>query len=250
MPNIVTDIIHITIIKEYSMHKKLVKITLASEVILVTTHHRTITTQGQTYHAGVIIPPIDYYNTPMSDADSVSLNLIHHHNKNLLSGILEIFDYNLTTNEMILPARFYGKITQTHRLDNMIQIEATSTKADLAKIITRTYAPQCQAIWGDNRCGIVKSLYREHIQITHINHNLVYYTVINGQINTAYNPYLSDLRGNIIPVLTLDLNAHTFTTEPFYVFEMGQTYDLFAGCQNNQTNCIAYNNFPNYLGFT
>jgi hypothetical protein len=228
---------------------KLVKITLASELILATTYHRDIVIQEQIYKTGLLIRPIDLHKTHTTQADTLMITLISSKETQFQNGLIEIYDYDMFTKNIIMPACFSGKINQTQHLDTVTQIYANSTKHLLDRIISRTYARQCQAIWGDNHCGIQKSRYREHIQISYINNNIIHYDVIDGNLETVYNPYLSDLLGNIIPIISIDLDTQTFRTEPLYVFEIDQTYHLYAGCNRNQISCIAYDNFANYLGF-
>ena len=232
------------------MTLKLVTITLPFKTLYLTNYHRDLTIAGQTYKTSVLIDAIEHTISASLLPDTAQINLIPIKEHHFIGGILEVSDYDLQTHQILSPVCFYGTITQTQIHDTHMTLVAHSTKNLLNTVITRTYNTHCQAQWGDNRCSINTELYKQEIQITHINDNIIGYNVLNGMVDIFYSPYISNSLGHIIPIQNLDSVNHTFQTEPFYMFKIGQSYTLYAGCKKNTTNCQAYNNTMNYLGFS
>ena len=229
---------------------KIVKLILPSETLLMTLYNKSLIIQEQTYYASYLIGDIDMQFSASLQADTAFISMIKMFSRQFNGAVLEIYDYDLTLQQIILPACFIGKVMETEIYDTIVTLKAYSSKQLLNRIITRTYDKQCQAEWGDNRCHINKELYKQQIQITNINNNNdTEYIVLNGIVNNFYNPYLVDSLGTVITVLNHNSVLKKFKCESFYTVQIGQVYSLYAGCQKDILNCNYYNNIKNYLGF-
>jgi uncharacterized phage protein (TIGR02218 family) len=214
------------------------------------THYDTaLTILGQTYYASLLIGDVTMQFSASLQSDIAIISMIYKNKKRYDGGILEIYDYDLQTQQILSPASFVGKIMVTEIYDTTVTLRAYSTKRLLNRMITRTYNKSCSAEWGDNRCKMNKDLYKKQIQITNITDNTVTYTVLSGTVINFYNPYLVDSLGNKINIFNHDAILKKFKTESLYDMAIGQTYNLYAGCQKNISNCHNYNNIKNYLGF-
>ncbi len=228
---------------------KIIKLILPSDMILMTHYDTTLTIDEQTYHASLLIGDVTMQFSASLQSDTAIISMIYQNNKRYDGGILEIYDYDLQTEQIISPACFVGKIMATDIYDTTVTLRAYSAKRLLKRMITRTYNKNCSAEWGDNRCKMNTDLYKKQIEITNITDNTVTYTVLSGSVINFYNPYLVDSLGNMINIFNHDAILKKFKTESFYGIKLGQTYSLYAGCQKNISNCNDYNNTKNYLGF-
>lgn len=218
-------------------------------MILMTDYDTPLTISGQTYQASLLVGDITLQFSASLQSDTATISMIHTHNKQYDGGILEIYDYDLLSQQVLSPACFVGKIMMTDIYDTTVTLKAYSSKRLLNRVITRNYGTQCPATWGDSWCKINTDLYKKQIEIINITNNAVTYTVLSGTVINFYNPYLEDSLGNKINIFNHDAILKKFKTESIDTMEIGQTYSLYAGCQKTILNCNYYNNIKNFLGF-
>lgn len=227
---------------------KLIKLTTVQNEIFMTLYDRDLLVNGQIYAANMLTDPIEITYSDTLQPDQVVIHLIRDAD-HYLDGVIEIYDYDLALQEILEPANFIGTISTVVRYDTTTRLEAHCQKRHYEKHILRRYSPVCEAIWGDNRCTINREDYKQTIEISHIVGGTVFYNLIEGDIPEFHAPYLEDLLGNKIPILSHDSENLSFISEAHYLFNSGQRYYLYAGCQKTKENCKKYNNYENYLGF-
>lgn len=229
---------------------KILKLTTAFEEIYMTLFDRDLLINGQIYRSDLLTDEIMIEYSASIQADEAYIQIVRDH-INYLEGILQIHDYDLITQQIIQPANFVGKIIDIVGYDSVISLQAYSSKRDYDQYILRNYDTACDAIWGDHRCTVPRENYRQTIQIIDMFHDTeIFYALLEGEnIAQFHAPYLEDAMGNQIPIMRHDPIMQSFYCEPHYAFRIGQTYNLYTGCQKTPENCQKYGNFDNYLGF-
>ncbi|MFT6072732.1 MAG: putative phage protein (TIGR02218 family) [Alphaproteobacteria bacterium] len=228
---------------------KLIQLIVPHHIFYITLYDREIVVNDIIYKPDHIIEGINMGQTANLDPNTLHITLIR---KPLISydgGIIKLFDYNVTTQQMAQAPCFTGKIHKATMSDITVKLYAKGIRDLLNYPISRSFSTQCQAIWGDNRCGIDKNLHKQVINITNMTDNFVSYTVISGTMPAFYNPFLQDSVNRKIPIINHNPDNQTFQTEPHFTFSLNQHYDLYAGCRKNTDNCHKFNNFNNFLGF-
>lgn len=154
----------------------------------------------------------------------------------------------------------YGKLGEIQLADNTAKVEVRGLIDLLNQNIGRVYLPDCDADFGDSRCGInlVTSGYFETTPATAVtsvtnNKQFISSGMVSGADVFNYGTlwWITGNNANIlIEVKTYSASKEFVLLEPMpFTIEVGDTHIVYYGCDRTFTQCKAYNNSINFRGF-
>jgi len=234
-----------------------------STVLRFTNHDKNLTIGGQVYYAlnsgrSSDIEAGDNLGVRTIDVEAV-LNSSYVSAADILAGRYDgatvwIFEVNYESIGDSFVTLSYGYIGEVEVHDDYARCEFRSLSQKLTENIGRIYTYQCDAAFGDSRCGLdLDSLgYKESGTVASVTNRSLFGTSSAGGSEYA--------RGRVVWTSGLNnglaMQIKTFSGSsmqlilpmPFNV-QASDGYTAYYGCAKTRSACIAYNNIVNYRGF-
>ena len=149
-----------------------------------------------------------------------------------------------------------GYIGQVKRGQYAFNAELRSQSSRLQQNTGRIYTKTCDAIFGDSKCGVLKSFFQTTGIVTSVTRNRR--MVVSGLANDTNTYYTFGLltftsglnKGNSFEVKSHDPGVLTLWNSPSFDIAQADTFSVVAGCDKYHSTCSGkFNNIARFRGF-
>jgi uncharacterized phage protein (TIGR02218 family) len=151
-----------------------------------------------------------------------------------------------------------GKLGEIHIVnDDTATIEFRSLTQLLTQGIGRVYSHECDADFGDTRCGVTLASYTYNGTITSVTNNQEFAASALGQSNDFFNYGLLSWTSGDNNGIDMEVKDYAATgglitlvsPMPFTV-QVSDTFSVYQGCDKKQATCRdTFDNIINFRGF-
>ena len=240
-----------------------------SVVISLTDHDQDLVVSGTTYRSAYGFEMAELRRSPSIEDDATvieglivsaatGIKEISALAGKLLNAVVEIFEVNWQDTTQVMPLK-YGRITQVQPKGSFfsLSIEGLSSKLTRGEVLEK-YITECQADFGDARCGIAVA--NAAGTITAVTDSITLVASAFGGPGTAGYYSYGKIVINSIPWAVNQIKSYTHATKTFVLAlplplvsgspQVGDTFTAYQGCDKRASTCkTTFSNLVNFRGF-
>ncbi len=203
--------------------------------------------QNINYNIGLDFTSLANATLNSSDNTSYSIKIISNSLPNLFGSTIEL-GFGSQNNFTNIYSFFLGNVISTTFKPNDITLKLAPIAYNLKRGIGEYFSPNCRAEFGDSKCQINKSAFTFNGQITAVNGRLLTGSHSAKPVGYFVNGIINFANGNSFRILD-DSKGILIATVPNYTINIGDNYNIVAGCNKTLKICSqSFNNVVNFRG--